>query len=465
MKDTAGAQSRLSFFVAALCVGLVSVGVYFFAANWVSPLSSTSFERVEIQEADSIFQGATFEIIHPRPGFALKGDFIVAYINVSLSKLTPSTVLRLTLQKVGNSMRDVRLVPLDLAKAASLGPQGEYVIIGQRLALQHKPSDYILSAAVASSISSSASVLIEAKPTRFSVLADDSSDWAVLAAWVQGNQATWHFEIGNIVAPTGETYRGALATEELPAGAVVCDVPNTISVHYSTVIRTPFMRWIDEKLLEGKNDWVIFPAYLAWCSKYAEHCPHAPFVRYLPSPDTIPYLPLWWTPSECALFEGTSVAHEIAHFQNNRLELVEQVLELLQSNEELGAAIDRYLVEYSVVATATRCWGTQEEGRLRLCPLLDLLNHHSTATQLNSEKAEHSRSVTAKALKVGDEVWLNYGADKSANSKVQTPFGCLFFFSFRNFVSLAHACAALAVWLARSRRGGEDLPSGQPASR
>ena len=51
---------------------------------------------------------------------------------------------------------------------------------------------------------------------------------------------------------------------------------------------------------------------------------------------------------------------------------------------------------------------------------MDLLNHHNKANYIDTDKVGYFRSLTNFTLHPGDEAWMNYGADKSANFKVLT---------------------------------------------
>lgn len=387
--------------------------------HWTQPA-----EVFDIQEPDSTL-AVDFEVLHPLPGFVLSGDFIVVYVNVSLDRLTATSALRIGLQEVSSGARIARFVPLDRAKAETLDPLHNAVIVAQRMQLERKDTDYILSAALISAVSPTASVYIEAKPVRFSVLPHNVDDWSLFAMWLRNNHAKWHLETVLAKLPSGDTYRKAVVTKALPAGAVVAEIPASVTIDYQSVLRSPLMRWLGPHLLNQTNDDVVFAAYLSWCIKFSEHCPHAPYLRSLPAPEAMPYLPLWWTHDEMTLFEGTSLRHEIITSKDYAASVLADAEELIEKSKELSKAIDRYSVEYALVAIGTRCWGDGHEyadgqRRLRLCPLLDLLNHENNATFLDSEKAGYFRCTTAQALQPGDETYVNYGQDKSANHKVRT---------------------------------------------
>lgn len=196
---------------------------------------------------------------------------------------------------------------------------------------------------------------------------------------------------------------GLFVTRDYAPGDLVHSVPRELVLTgLGAKTNSP---WAPDQL--GDTTYPYLLAGILWgVSQAAAGVPGFAQFRLLPTAAELSHLPLYWSDEELAELQGTGgVAAYVAAVRKQTADLFAQHGPAL--NRHLpGTTLDNFT--YAAAIVASRTWGAVG-GDCALVPILDLLNHSSSAPCVTIEPGGPAVYRALTPIKSGDELFVNYG--------------------------------------------------------
>ena len=227
---------------------------------------------------------------------------------------------------------------------------------------------------------------------------------SALLTWLSGMGATvGPVDVAKSALGMGS---GLVLSRDVEAGELLFSIPRTATIGLETALADARL---GESLLavqEVESDRAAIAGYLAHQILNAADSDFMQYVSTLPSrTDAGETHALWWSDAEVALLSGTCAHVELLSLMKEVDEVTEvlRASALLDDVERHGASAVGAAVRAAYVALLSRAFGSGEQrggeelGQV-LIPMLDMLQHGSSATVTYEVSGDNDEMICARAL-------------------------------------------------------------------